>query len=47
MKKQKAAPKNNPTQPGPKPQLLKIDMDWRDAVKQAIQKKKPQEGWPK
>ena len=33
--------------PGPKPQYLKIEGDWRDAVKQAIQKKRPPEGWPK
>ena len=33
--------------PGPKPQYLKIQGDWRDAVKQAIQKKKPANGWPK
>jgi hypothetical protein len=33
--------------PGPKPQYLKIQGDWQDAVKQAIQKKKPVNGWPK
>jgi hypothetical protein len=43
-KKLKPSVKNKP---GPKPQYLKIEGDWRDAVKQAIQKKKPAEGWPK
>jgi hypothetical protein len=33
--------------PDPKPQYLKIEGDWRDAVKMAMQKKKPAEGWPK
>jgi hypothetical protein len=43
--KKRATPKPEP--PGPKPQYLKIEGDWREAVKRAIQKKKPQEGWPK
>jgi hypothetical protein len=49
MKKKKKAEMNkNPTQqPGPKPDLLKIDMDWQEAVKKSLQKKKPPEGWPK
>ncbi|HEV3279887.1 MAG TPA: hypothetical protein VG860_24080 [Terriglobia bacterium] len=33
--------------PGPKPEVLKIDMDWQEAVKLAMKKKKPPEGWPK
>ena len=33
--------------PGPKPDTLKIKGDWRSAVKQSLQKKKPAEGWPK
>jgi hypothetical protein len=32
---------------GPKSQYLKIEGDWRDAVKLAMQKKKPAEGWSK
>jgi hypothetical protein len=32
---------------GPKPDLLKIDGDWKDAVKQSLAKKKPADGWPK
>jgi hypothetical protein len=33
--------------PGPKPDILKIQGDWRDALKRAMQKKKPEGGWPK
>jgi hypothetical protein len=32
---------------GPKPDHLKIDGQWRDAVKKSFAKKKPPEGWPK
>jgi len=44
--------KNSRTQkkrktPGPKPEIIKIEGDWRDAVKQSLQKKKPASGWPK
>lgn len=32
---------------GPNPDILKIeDMNWKDAVKKAVKKKKPKEGWP-
>jgi hypothetical protein len=33
--------------PGPKPDMLKIDGPWKDAIKKSLQKKKPPEGWPK
>jgi hypothetical protein len=33
--------------PGPTPELLKIEGDWKNAVKKALQKKKPPGGWPK
>jgi hypothetical protein len=33
--------------PGPKPDTLKLEGDWRDAVKKSLAKKKPAEGWPK
>lgn len=36
--------KNKPT--GPKPDRVKIDMDWEDAVGKAIKKKRPAGGWP-
>ena len=32
---------------GPKPDLLKIEGDWQDAVKTSLTKKKPAAGWPK
>jgi hypothetical protein len=32
---------------GPKPKSLKIDDDWKQAVKRALGKKRPPEGWPK
>ena len=31
----------------PEPELLKIDGDWRDAVKKSLAKIKPVSGWPK
>jgi hypothetical protein len=33
--------------PGPKPFTLKIEGDWREAVKKSFEKKKPPNGWPK
>jgi hypothetical protein len=33
--------------PGPKPDVLKIRGNWKDAVRQSLQKKKPAEGWPR
>jgi hypothetical protein len=39
--------KNPPEKRGPKPDLLKIEGDWRDAVKKSLAKKKPAAGWPK
>jgi len=33
--------------PGPEPEILKIEGDWKDAVKKALSKKRPAEGWPK
>jgi len=36
-----------PNKPGPNPDRLKIDADWEDAMKDALGKKKPKEGWPK
>jgi hypothetical protein len=47
MKKKKPSPKKKPEQPGPKPELLRIDSDWQDAVKLSLGKKKPADGWPK
>jgi hypothetical protein len=33
--------------PGPKPEVLKIQGNWQDAVKKSLGKKKPPKGWPK
>jgi len=32
--------------PGPKPDHLRLEGDWEEAVKKAIRKEKPAEGWP-
>ena len=32
---------------GPKPDTLKIEGKWQDAVKKSFSKKKPAGGWPK
>jgi hypothetical protein len=32
--------------PGPKPDTLKIEGKWQDAVKKSFTKKKPISGWP-
>lgn len=33
--------------PGPKPDRVKIDEDWEEAVRKALKKKRPKDGWPK
>jgi hypothetical protein len=33
--------------PGPEADRLKIDADWQEAVKKALAKKRPPDGWPK
>jgi hypothetical protein len=34
--------------PGPNPDHLKIERDdWKDAVREALEKKRPPGGWPK
>jgi hypothetical protein len=33
--------------PGPAPDVLKIEGNWKDAVTKAMQVKKPSDGWPK
>ncbi|HXM51203.1 MAG TPA: hypothetical protein VN956_25380 [Pyrinomonadaceae bacterium] len=46
MKKKKLAKKKR-AKPGPKADILKLEGDWKDAVKKSLEKKKPAEGWPK
>jgi hypothetical protein len=33
--------------PGPEPEVLKIEGDWKDAMRKLISKKRPVGGWPK
>jgi hypothetical protein len=48
MKKRRKHPKpRKEAKRGPKPERLKIDMDWEQAVSIAMKKKKPAGGWPK
>jgi len=35
-----------PRKPGPDAERLKFDMDWEDAAKKIVKKKRPKEGWP-
>jgi hypothetical protein len=44
MKKIKAQKKQTS---GPKPEVLKINVNWRDAIKKSLEVKKPADGWPK
>jgi hypothetical protein len=46
-KRKRAKKKGAKAAPGPKPDVLKIEGDWRAAIKKSFQKKKPPEGWPK
>ncbi len=38
--------KDRQDKPGPKPDHLKLEGNWEEAVKKALQKEKPEEGWP-
>lgn len=38
--------KQKKTKRGPKPERVKIDRPWKDAVKDALEKKRPKDGWP-
>ena len=40
MKKQKPQAKDKPAQPGPKPDMLKIDCNWEEAVKKSLEEMK-------
>ena len=41
----KKAKKTNPR--GPKPDVLVIDKNWKEAVRKSFEKKPPPDGWPK
>ena len=38
--------KDRQDKPGPKPDHLKLEGDWKEAMKKALHKGKPKEGWP-
>jgi hypothetical protein len=40
-------PKPKKKIPGPKPEIIKIEGDWQDAVKKSLEVKRPANGWPK
>ena len=46
-KKSKDTMRQDKTTPGPKPELLKVKGNWKQAIKKSLAKKKPPEGWPK
>jgi hypothetical protein len=41
------SPRKSALFPGPKPETLRIEGDWKDALKSSLAKKKLPEGWPK
>ena len=47
MTKKHTSPAKARKPPGPAPEVLKIDGDWKDAMKKLISKKRPEGGWPK
>jgi hypothetical protein len=47
LNKSAKSPRRSESTPGPKPDILKIEGDWKEAVKKSLTKKKPAEGWPK
>jgi len=46
-KKSKGTILHGKATPGPKPEVLRIEGNWREAVKKSLAKKKPLQGWPK
>jgi len=47
MREKKSSRPKKADTPGPKPERLKLQGNWRDAVKKSLGKKKPASGWPK
>ncbi len=39
--------KKKPAKRGPKPEILKLEGDWKDNIKKALGVKRPTGGWPK
>jgi hypothetical protein len=46
MKTKRSAKPKRTAQPGPKADRLKLEGNWRDAMKKSLGKKKPAQGWP-
>ena len=46
-KKSKTKAKKPRKPPGPTPEVLKIEGNWKDAMRKLISKKRPVGGWPK
>jgi hypothetical protein len=42
-----AAKKKKKAKPGPEAEHIKIEGDWRESVRKALEKPRPQSGWPK
>jgi hypothetical protein len=47
MSMAKEKPKKGKATPGPKPEILKIEGNWKATVKKSLAKNKPKQGWPK
>ena len=47
MNMSKTKTKKKRKTPGPKPEIVKIEGDWRIALKESLKVKKPAKGWPK
>lgn len=47
MTKKHTDPAKPRKSPGPAPEVLKIEGDWKEAVKKSLQKQAPAAGWPK
>ena len=43
----KKTPQKARKPPGPEPEVLKIEGNWKDAMRKLISKKRPVGGWPK
>ena len=43
----KPTKRKKPAKTGPKPDTLRIEGNWKDAVKKSLAKKRPPGGWPK
>jgi hypothetical protein len=45
--KAKTQRKRKPKPRGPKPETLKLEGNWKDAIKKSLRKNRPPGGWPK